>query len=47
MKKTNHRWLVVLVLLMIVAVSCSSERRVSGGSGKNCGCGLHKGYVGY
>jgi len=44
MKNKNNRLLFLLMIVAVLAVSCSSERRVSG---KSCGCGIHKGYVGY
>jgi len=44
MKNRNNSLVFLLLIIAILAVSCSSERRVSG---KNCGCGIHKGYVGY
>jgi hypothetical protein len=44
MKKINYTWLILLIVIITTAASCSSERRASG---KNCGCGVHKGYVGY
>ena len=44
MKKINYTWLILLIVIITTAAGCSSERRASG---KNCGCGVHKGYVGY
>jgi len=42
MKKIGYKWLLLIILVAITAVSCSSERRASG---RSCGCGVHKGYV--
>jgi hypothetical protein len=44
MKNKNHSLLFLLMIVAVLAVGCNSERRVSG---KGCGCGIHKGYVGY
>lgn len=43
MKKTP---LYLFIVISIVIASCSSSGRL-GGSKKGCGCGVHKGYVGY
>jgi len=47
MKKVTYKWLILALIIVTSAAGCSSERRASGGSSKSCGCGIHKGYVGY
>ena len=47
MKKVTYRFIFLLILVSIFAVSCSSGNRISGGTSKKCGCGLNKGFVGY
>ncbi len=44
MKNLNQPWFICLLIVTLVFASCSSERRATG---KGCGCGIHKGYVGY
>ena len=38
--------LLLLVIISLVAVSCSAGSKM-GGSSKKCGCGLNRGFVGY
>jgi len=45
MKKIKG-YLVFLLAAILVFTSCSSGNKM-GGSKKGCGCGAHKGYVGY
>jgi hypothetical protein len=47
MKKANYQFIFILIFLSIIAASCSSGNRISGGSSKKCGCGANKGFVGY
>jgi hypothetical protein len=47
MKKVIYRFIFLSTLLSIVAASCSSGSRITGGSSKKCGCGINKGFVGY
>lgn len=47
MKKVNQRLFFLLLVFSIMAASCSSGNRISGGTSKKCGCGLNKGFVGY
>jgi len=42
--KINRVLFLLLFILSIVVISCSSGSRISK---KGCGCGVHKGYVGY
>ncbi len=44
MKKTVI-YLVLIVLMGSLATGCSSSGKAGGK--KNCGCNLHKGFVGY
>jgi hypothetical protein len=45
--KTRFALLIfALLMISIAGASCSSGNQI-GGSSKNCGCGLHKGMVGY
>jgi hypothetical protein len=46
MKKVTYRLIFLLSFVSILAAGCSSGNRI-GGSSKNCGCGLNKGFVGY
>jgi hypothetical protein len=46
MKKLNPVLIILLVIISLVAISCSSGNHI-GGTSKKCGCGLNKGMVGY
>jgi hypothetical protein len=46
MKKLVYQLIFVLLLLSLVASSCSSGNRM-GGTSKKCGCGMNRGFVGY
>ena len=47
MKKVSYSVILIFIISVVIA-SCSSGNRIAGGgSSKNCGCGLHKGFVGY
>ncbi len=44
--KNNNRSFILLLFLGLMLASCATGSKM-GGSSKNCGCGLHKGFVGY
>jgi hypothetical protein len=46
MKKTYLKLFFLMFTISVLAASCASSERM-GGSKKGCGCGAHKGYVGY
>lgn len=46
MKTVNHRLIILLLIVSTMAVSCAAGGQM-GGTSKKCGCGLHKGFVGY
>jgi hypothetical protein len=46
MKKRPSLLVMILILMCVVAMSCSSGNHF-GGSSKKCGCGVNKGMVGY
>jgi hypothetical protein len=47
MKNVRNPFIVLLLFLAVVLYSsCSSGNRI-GGSSKNCGCGMNRGFVGY
>lgn len=47
MNKVIYQFIFLLIFLSVIAASCSSGNRISGGSSKKCGCGVNKGFVGY
>jgi hypothetical protein len=47
MKKVSYSVILVFIISLVVAGCSSGNRIAGGGSSKNCGCGLHKGFVGY
>jgi hypothetical protein len=47
MKNIKYPVIILLMFLAFVLYSCSSGNRIAGGSSKKCGCGLHRGFVGY
>lgn len=46
MKKVHYRLVFLLIFISVMASSCSGGNQISGTS-KKCGCGIHKGFVGY
>lgn len=46
MKKLSYQLVLVAIFISVIAASCTSGKSM-GGTSKKCGCGLHKGYVGY
>lgn len=46
MTKLNRTIFLVLIIGSIVFSACSGSGK-TGGSRKGCGCGVHKGFVGY
>jgi len=46
MKRLNQLLFFLFIFIAILITGCSSGNHI-GGSGKQCGCGLNKGMVGY
>jgi hypothetical protein len=46
MKTRNQLLILLLTVLSLSMIACSSGNQI-GGSSKNCGCGANKGMVGY
>jgi hypothetical protein len=46
MKKGKLHLVLFILFISILGVSCSASRG-AGGTSKNCGCGINKGFVGY
>jgi hypothetical protein len=44
MKKVSLYQLLAIVILITLVISCSTGQKTTG---KNCGCGSRKGFVGY
>jgi hypothetical protein len=46
MRTVKKPMIFLLIIISLVAVSCSAGNKM-GGSSKKCGCGLNRGFVGY
>lgn len=45
MKKLSHYIVVSFLIACVTLMSCGGSGKIGGKKG--CGCGVHKGYVGY